>query len=332
MAEFTATLIGSPRTINNHRHKEQSESLEITDKSTNNYSDTSYRTDKDMEYCLPACTESNSNDKFVDEGSTLLCADFSLDQPSVFSPLRIPIACSSETSNSPAQTNPKHIANTLIDGSNSPLCTSDITYSVLEITPLLNSPCPQSQSEEDVPPNSLDNDCVVTLSVTDSLNIATCNDDQISFGLNTALTSSCDNIELLTEYKHRTNGIITIQSSYPETGDSVSGPHTSNHDSTRQSDTSREHCFRASKDFVHIPGGESKISETRHAEIPKQAKRRRRRTKRDPNEPPLPPQVTILPPCEICGSKSSGFHYGANTCEACKVQSLSLLSCQPKVT
>ena len=317
MAEFTATLIGSPRTINNHRHKQQSESFVMTDKSTHNYSETSYRTDKDLEYCLPACTESNNNGNVVDEGSTLLCADFSLDQPSVFSPLRIPIACSSETSNSPAQTNPKHIANTLIDGSNSPLCTSDITYSVLEITPLLNSPCPQSQSEEDVPPNSLDNDCVVTLSVTDSLNIA--NDDPISFGLNTALTSSCDNIELLTEYKHRTNGIITIHSDYPETSDNVSGPHTSNHDSTKQLNTSREPGSQASKTFVHIPGGESKISETRQAEVPKQAKRRRRRAKRDPDEPPLPPQVTILPPCEICGSKSSGFHYGANTCEACKV-------------
>lgn len=28
---------------------------------------------------------------------------------------------------------------------------------------------------------------------------------------------------------------------------------------------------------------------------------------------------TILPPCKICGDKASGFHYGANTCEACKV-------------
>ena len=27
----------------------------------------------------------------------------------------------------------------------------------------------------------------------------------------------------------------------------------------------------------------------------------------------------MLPPCRICGEKASGFHYGANTCEACKV-------------
>ncbi|XP_059170283.1 retinoic acid receptor gamma-like [Physella acuta] len=26
----------------------------------------------------------------------------------------------------------------------------------------------------------------------------------------------------------------------------------------------------------------------------------------------------LLPPCRICGDVSSGFHYGANTCEACK--------------
>jgi len=26
----------------------------------------------------------------------------------------------------------------------------------------------------------------------------------------------------------------------------------------------------------------------------------------------------MLPPCRICGEKASGYHYGANTCEACK--------------
>ena len=28
---------------------------------------------------------------------------------------------------------------------------------------------------------------------------------------------------------------------------------------------------------------------------------------------------SFLPPCRVCGDKASGFHYGANTCEACKV-------------
>ena len=33
------------------------------------------------------------------------------------------------------------------------------------------------------------------------------------------------------------------------------------------------------------------------------------------NSPPTP----LLPPCRVCGEKASGFHYGVNTCEACKV-------------
>ena len=28
----------------------------------------------------------------------------------------------------------------------------------------------------------------------------------------------------------------------------------------------------------------------------------------------------LLPPCRVCGEKASGFHYGVNTCEACKVR------------
>ena len=38
---------------------------------------------------------------------------------------------------------------------------------------------------------------------------------------------------------------------------------------------------------------------------------------------PSPPAAPLLPPCRICGEKASGFHYGANTCEACKVSTLS---------
>ncbi|KAJ8298669.1 hypothetical protein KUTeg_022729 [Tegillarca granosa] len=44
--------------------------------------------------------------------------------------------------------------------------------------------------------------------------------------------------------------------------------------------------------------------------------------------PILEPEITssftsvtagpLLPPCRVCGEKASGFHYGANTCEACK--------------
>lgn len=27
----------------------------------------------------------------------------------------------------------------------------------------------------------------------------------------------------------------------------------------------------------------------------------------------------VLPPCRICSAKASGFHYGVNSCESCKV-------------
>ena len=47
-----------------------------------------------------------------------------------------------------------------------------------------------------------------------------------------------------------------------------------------------------------------------------------------PRLPPVPlhqpqsPSVAMLPPCTVCGEKASGFHYGANTCQACKVCTL----------
>ena len=44
--------------------------------------------------------------------------------------------------------------------------------------------------------------------------------------------------------------------------------------------------------------------------------KRRRRREKNPDPTPCAP---VLPPCRICDEKSSGFHYGANTCEACKV-------------
>lgn len=39
--------------------------------------------------------------------------------------------------------------------------------------------------------------------------------------------------------------------------------------------------------------------------------------KHRPNGLSRPP---LLPPCRVCGDRASGYHYGVNTCEACKVQ------------
>ena len=50
-------------------------------------------------------------------------------------------------------------------------------------------------------------------------------------------------------------------------------------------------------------------------DVPEVTKRRRRRERNvDPSAPATP-----LPACRVCAEKSSGLHYGVNTCEACKV-------------
>lgn len=50
-------------------------------------------------------------------------------------------------------------------------------------------------------------------------------------------------------------------------------------------------------------------SETQRGEIDDSKKSPKSANQSDP----------FLPPCRVCGQKASGFHYGANTCEACKV-------------
>lgn len=46
----------------------------------------------------------------------------------------------------------------------------------------------------------------------------------------------------------------------------------------------------------------------------KPTRKRRRKREKHPGPHPEP----ILPPCSVCEEKSSGYHYGVNTCEACK--------------
>ena len=40
---------------------------------------------------------------------------------------------------------------------------------------------------------------------------------------------------------------------------------------------------------------------------------------------PMPMKLS-LPPCRVCGGKASGFHYGVNTCQGCRVSTSLIVS------
>jgi hypothetical protein len=64
------------------------------------------------------------------------------------------------------------------------------------------------------------------------------------------------------------------------------------------------------------PGSDGSDSRLSPEETPAVKKKQKQHKTNAGSTAPQP----MLPPCRICGEKASGFHYGANTCEACKVQ------------
>jgi hypothetical protein len=54
-------------------------------------------------------------------------------------------------------------------------------------------------------------------------------------------------------------------------------------------------------------------------------KTRKVQKKKAPRTGSAPYATVPLPPCKICGGNSTGYHFGAITCEACKVYCYTLI-------
>ncbi|XP_052763252.1 nuclear receptor ROR-beta-like isoform X2 [Mya arenaria] len=80
---------------------------------------------------------------------------------------------------------------------------------------------------------------------------------------------------------------------------------------TNQTGSDISHPLSSSFTLPHLSGPPP--AEDYNSKVKPTEKRRRRREKN-----PDPPPEAILPPCKVCGDKSSGYHYGTNTCEPCK--------------
>ena len=307
-----------------------------------------------------SCVEINNNTVFDALGSPIsIRTDLSLDEASVFSPSVIPISidCSNDDSLSP--TTSDHIVASPRHGLDSSIADSNVTCTFVELSPLVNSTGNQPQSEN-VEPDSLVNstesqtqsenvdlshigtsmgnqtqtekflnkdltetDCIVTETLTTSLHLLNNNTTHICTIAQIQPVSNSVNSQLLLNIDSNSIGtdhMYVDKRNYPVASNPIVNARGICSSSTKH------HSNGFSKlPAPHSTGNGSPIFEKTHSEseVPKQ-KRRRKRRKLDLGEPPLPPALTVLPPCEVCGHKSSGFHYGANTCEACKVRVYSL--------
>ena len=245
----------------------------------------------------------------------MIRTDLSLDQASVSSPLMvpitIPITCSNDVANDLAVH--EQIVTLSSNRSNSSSCSSSTCVTLHELNSVVSSPCPQSRCADELATDTTGMDCIIALPMS--------NDNAVTVELSPAMSPilNSDNSKILLELKSGINNIQLIgNQAYSDVRNCVRETHPSNTNSDpvctyshNKSQKCGQLCNKDSPETFEIIRTET--------EVTKAPKRKRKRRKPDPDEPPLSPPVTVLPPCEVCGNKSSGFHYGANTCEACKV-------------
>ena len=231
--------------------------------------------------------------------------DLSLDQSSVSSPLVIPISCSNGTGQDlNFQDNCETIKTPC------PNVTSSDRVSFTEPSSAISSECIQSETDcTEMPADDLIA-TEITIVTTDS--IPAIADDIL--GVKSIIdTPPCSNhSDILLEQPCCNVSKVNFVNQ---------GVVNSTTTLTNHNDIDYMHSSAVRRQDVCATNTGQDQCDVRREEnvLNKPVKRRRKRRRPDPDEPPLSPPVTVLPPCAVCGSKSSGFHYGANTCEACKV-------------
>nr|QGX48191.1 PPAR_2 [Sinonovacula constricta] len=120
-------------------------------------------------------------------------------------------------------------------------------------------------------------------------------------------------VNLSSEKLENPSNINIVNQSFENSVESDYFPHS---DETNQSFVNTEndslHSICVSTPASNA-SGDAQVPDSSLEGVKLKQKRKRKREKLVVSPPPI-----ILPPCRICDDKSSGFHYGANTCEACK--------------